>query len=178
MSQSIAFIDTRVADYQTLIAGLPAGIEVILIDGGDGLQAMAAALAGRSNLDAIHVFSHGSAGALQLGDTTLSSANLDTYAPLLAQIGQHLTPQGDLLLYGCNVGAGETGQAFVESVARMTQADVAASDDLTGNAVLGGNWVLEVSAGTIETATLQATSYSGALAYSASLVAPRIATIL
>jgi len=46
---------------------------------------------------------------------------------------------GDILLYGCNVGAGAEGLAFVESVARLSQADVAASDDVTGSAALGGD---------------------------------------
>ena len=142
-SKQIAFVDTRVADYQTLLNGLGADTEVILIDGGNGLQQMADALAGRSGVDAIHVFSHGSVGALQLGDTLLNSDTLNTYAPLLAQIGQSLTAEGDLLLYGCNVAQGEAGQAFVESIARVTQADVAASNDLTGNAALGGDWSLE-----------------------------------
>ena len=171
MSKSLIFIDTRVANYQTLIACFPAGSEVVLINGGNGLQQMSDALAGRTGIEAIHVFSHGSAGVVQLGDTTLNSANLNTYAPLLAQIGQSLSAEGDLLLYGCNVAQGEAGQAFVESIARVTQADVAASEDLTGAAALGGDWVLEVASGAIETAAIQASSYNGALAFSASLVA-------
>ncbi|MBK7003059.1 MAG: DUF4347 domain-containing protein [Rhodoferax sp.] len=163
--QNIVFIDSRIANYQTLIAGLPQSSEVILIDGGNGLQQMADALAGRSGINAIHVFSHGSAGALQLGDTLLTSANLNTYAPLLGQIGQSLTAQGDLLLYGCNVAQGEAGQSFVESIARVTQADVAASEDLTGAAALGGDWVLEMASGAIEAQTLAAPQYAETLAY-------------
>jgi hypothetical protein len=159
MSQSIAFIDTRVADYQSLITGLPAGLEVVLINGGNGLQQMMDALAGRSGIDAIHVWSHGSAGALQLGNSTLSNDNLNSYASQLASIGQSLTEGGDLLLYGCNVGAGAAGQSFVESIARITQADVAASDDLTGAADKGGNWVLEASAGKIETGSVALPGY-------------------
>ncbi|MFZ4624861.1 MAG: DUF4347 domain-containing protein, partial [Rhodoferax sp.] len=123
VQKSLVFIDTRVANYQSLIAGLPADSEVILIDGGNGLQQMADALAGRSGVEAIHIFSHGSAGAVQLGDTLLSSANLNAYASQLASIGQSLTAEGDLLLYGCNVGASAAGQSFVESIARITQAD-------------------------------------------------------
>ncbi|MBV5298058.1 MAG: DUF4347 domain-containing protein, partial [Rhodoferax sp.] len=42
---SLVFIDTRVSNYQTLIAGLPADSEVILINSGNGLQQMADALA-------------------------------------------------------------------------------------------------------------------------------------
>lgn len=78
-SKQFAFVDTRIADYQTLLNGLDANTEVVLISGGNGLQQMADALAGRSGVDAIHVFSHGSAGALQLGDTLLNSDTLNTY---------------------------------------------------------------------------------------------------
>ena len=44
-TKQITFIDTRLANYQTLIADLPADSEVILISGGNGLQQMADALA-------------------------------------------------------------------------------------------------------------------------------------
>jgi hypothetical protein len=160
----IAFVDTRLENYQSLIDGLNPDTEVILISSGNGLQAMADALSGRSGVEVVHVFSHGNAGALQLGDITLTSANLNSYAPLLAQIGQSLTEEGDLLLYGCNVAQGETGQAFVESIARVTQADVAASEDLTGAAALGGDWVLESSAGSVEASAINSQDFSDVLA--------------
>ncbi len=70
----------------------------------------------------------------------------------------------DILLYGCNVGADDDGQAFVESVARLTQADVAASDDLTDSAALGGDWVLEVQSGTVEAEAAGVEAYDGVLA--------------
>ena len=53
----------------------------------------------------------------------------------------------------------------------MTGADIAASDDLTGSAVLGGDWELERSAGSVETATLDASDYSGVLTTVGSSVA-------
>jgi Domain of unknown function (DUF4347)/Beta-propeller repeat len=45
---------------------------------------------------------------------------------------------------------GDLGRAFVQSLSQLTGADVAASEDLTGNAALGGNWTLEVTTGAIE----------------------------
>jgi VCBS repeat-containing protein len=166
MSQSIAFIDTRLADYSTLIAEIgETSAEIVLIDANeDGFARMAAYLTDRSDIDAIHVMGHGSAGALQLGDITLDSANLNTYLSQLASIGQSLTGDGDLLLYGCNVGAGETGQSFIESIARITQADVAASDNLTGAADKGGDWVLEQQTGAIEASSWAAQGYEWVLA--------------
>lgn len=51
---------------------------------------------------------------------------------------------------------------FIDHLALFTGADVAASDDLTGNAALGGDWELEAAAGTIETAP-QSLRYEGLL---------------
>ena len=48
-------------------------------------------------------------------------------------------------------------------MAALTGADVAASDDLTGAAELGGDWELEVSVGTIEVQTLEAHNWMGTL---------------
>jgi hypothetical protein len=35
-------------------------------------------------------------------------------------------PEADILLYGCNVAAGKSGQAFVNTFSNLTGADVAA----------------------------------------------------
>ena len=107
---SIVFIDTRVPDYQTLIYGLEPGMEFYLIDGqADGLNQIVAKLQGRTDIDALHIISHGSSGALYLGSTVLDSSNLSDYAVQLNQIGNALTETGDILLYGCN----EIGRAHV-----------------------------------------------------------------
>ncbi len=151
LGRDVFFIDGLLPDLFTLTSALPANAEIHLIDATqDGLELMALTLQGESGIDAIHIFSHGSAGELLLGSTTLSSYNINSYAATLSQIGSSLSPSGDILFYGCNVGAGDEGSAFVESVARLTQADVAASDDVTGSAALGGDWVLEVKSGVIE----------------------------
>jgi hypothetical protein len=41
------------------------------------------------------------------------------------------------------VAAGELGENFVNKIGYLTGADIAASTDLTGSALLGGNWNLE-----------------------------------
>ena len=55
-----------------------------------------------------------------------------------------------MLLYGCEVGAGAEGAAFIDQLALMTGADIAASTDKTGGSTLGGNWDLEVVHGSVE----------------------------
>lgn len=149
--KEVVFVDTRVTDYQTLLAGLASSAEFVLIGAGqDGLQAIADALAGRTDIDAIHIVGHGLQGQFTLGGLTLDAASLDTHAQALASIGASLSASGDILLYGCDIGQGAAGQTFIDRLAQLTQADVAASTDATGSAATGGNWTLETSTGGIE----------------------------
>ena len=142
-------------ELQKLVDAVGADKKIVILDAGsDGVLQLANALAGESNLDAIHVFSHGSVGSLSLGSAVLDQASLPGYSEALAQIGSALSESGDLLLYGCNVAQGEVGQAFVEQLAAATAADVAASVDATGAAKLRGDWALEASVGTIQAAAL------------------------
>jgi hypothetical protein len=162
--REVAFVDAGIADRQELAAGLPSDITVHVLDSGrDGLAQMAEILAGERGLDAIHLFSHGSDGALILGSATLDSANLGAHTADLAILGQALTADGDLMLYGCDVGAGADGQAFLAGLAAATGADVAASTDSTGAADLGGDWDLEVRRGAVETAALASDGFQGIL---------------
>ena len=62
-----------------------------------------------------------------------------------------LTADADLLIYGCDIAATQAGEALVSGLAALTGADVAASDDTTGHASLGGDWDLEHRVGPIET---------------------------
>ncbi|MCJ1886616.1 DUF4347 domain-containing protein [Pseudomonas sp. LA21] len=163
--QEVVFVDSNVRDYQQLVSGLKPGTEVVVLDANkDGLKQMADYLDGRSGVDAIHVLSHGDVGKVQLGNNWLASADLAARSELLNAIGQSLDKDGDILLYGCQVGAGGEGLAFIDNLAAATQADVSASSDATGATAKGGNWALEVQQGVIETATLSVGSYSDLLA--------------
>ena len=157
-STSIVFVDSRVSNYQSLIESLTDPYEVFILEGdNDGLDQMVAYLQGRVGLDAIHVISHGSQGALYLGNMMLNAGNLASYGAQLASIGKALTDSGDILLYGCDVAQGDVGVQFVTSLADLTGADVAASVDATGAAALGGDWVLEASVGQVDAAALNVT---------------------
>ncbi len=148
----IVFVDPTVPDYATLLAGIDPDIEVVMLDGGqDGMAQMADALSGRTGIDAIHIISHGEAGTLQLGTATLTAETMSGhYAEELATIRQALSEQADILVYGCDFAAGESGQEAVDCLAQLTGADVQASSDLTGHASLGGDWDLEIRTGAIE----------------------------
>lgn len=145
------FIDTALTDYQTLVNSVPAGVDVFLLDSSkDGLTQMAVWAETHTGYDAIHILSHGNEGQVRLGNLTLDSATAEARSADLAKLGTALTQDGDLLLYGCDI-AQDTGKSFVSLLSQLTQADIAASDDLTGAIAKGGNWQLETTVGSIET---------------------------
>ncbi|MBX3680413.1 MAG: DUF4347 domain-containing protein, partial [Rhodocyclaceae bacterium] len=164
----VVFVDEGVGDADGLIASIvgaddeSVSREVIRIAGDeDGIAAITRALEGRSDVSAIHVLSHGSPGEVVLGSSVLSGDSLFARAGEVATWGDALTADGDLLFYGCDVASTADGRALVDNLAQLTGADVAASDDLTGAAALGGDWELEVATGTI-VAPLGTTVYAPA----------------
>ncbi len=148
---ALVFIDGTVEDaHQLALSTLP-GVEAILLDPTqDGIAQITATLANRSDISSVHLIGHGSSGSLRLGNTVLNQATIAQYADSLNQWKTALTEDADLLLYGCNVASDSAGQAFVNQLSHLTDADVAASDDLTGNTALGGDWLLEYATGLIE----------------------------
>ena len=153
-AHEIVIIDGNVPNTQALIAGLqPGTIAFVLDTGRDGVQQIADIISANNlhDLPAIQIIAHGGVGEIGLGSTVLSSANLDSHAEALATIGAALAPGGDFLIYGCDVAADATGAQFVHEMSlRMGGVDIAASNDPTGAATLGGDWTLEVAAGAIE----------------------------
>ena len=147
----IAFVDTSVADLAGLLAGLDPEVEVVMLDSaGDALAQIAAALAGRNSVSAIHIIANGGEGSIDFGAGSVRLADLAAHAADLAVIGEALSGDGDILLWSCDTGAGAPGQAFVDALAQATGADVAASTGPTGAAARGGDWTLELRSGAIE----------------------------
>ncbi|MEG4842012.1 DUF4347 domain-containing protein, partial [Microcoleus sp. B9-D4] len=155
-NQQIVFVDSAVEDWQSLATGVKTGTEVILVDRArDGIEQIAEALQIRKGIESVHIISHGESGSLQLGQTILNSDNLETYRDCLKQwfssSVNSIKNRFEILLYGCNVAAGEKGEAFVKKLSKLTKANIAASSDITGSAQKGGNWVLEYATGAIKT---------------------------
>ncbi|MEE9493833.1 MAG: DUF4347 domain-containing protein, partial [Gammaproteobacteria bacterium] len=156
--QELVFVDTNTPDYQTLIDDLLANndedrtIQWVLLDSDkDGIQQISDVLANYQNLDAVHIISHGSDGSVQLGNSQLDLDSLISNTATISNWSDAFSETGDILIYGCNLAGSETGQSLINSLSKLTLTDVAASDDLTGHAQLGGDWDLEFTAGTVET---------------------------
>ena len=150
--REVAVIDTSVKDHQRLEeVARNAGMEVILISSQDaGLDTLTRELSQSGPVDVLHILSHGESGQLVLGRDMLSLATLDHHRANLATLSGQLSEDADIRLYGCSIGSGRTGDEFLDRLALITQADIAASVDDTGPQRLGGDWDLEIQKGEIE----------------------------
>jgi VCBS repeat-containing protein len=161
-SRQIVFIDSTVEDIETLINSLDKNTEVHVIQSNqDGFVTMQNILSSQENIDAVHVIGHGSVGQIAFGTAVLNSDTLSAYENILQEIGSSLSENGDILFYGCNIAADQSGEILIKQIADITDADVAASDDVTGK---GGDWDLEKHTGIIETKNIDVENYDYSLA--------------
>jgi len=141
----VVIIDTGVENYQQLIDGVEPEAKTFLLDQtSDGIEQISQVLQLHPETNALHIISHGSPGCLYLGNGQLSLDTLGRYAPQLQR-----WKLDNLLLYGCNVAAGDAGEELIAKLHHLTGAEIAASSSLTGAAVKGGNWELEVTTGKV-----------------------------
>ncbi len=144
-NQQILFLDSQVANYQTLAKGVKSGIKVVVLQPNhDGIKQITAVL-NQKPYSIIHIVSHGSPGCLYLGNTQLSLDTISSYQKYLKQwfTSSFLPPRSSLLIYGCNVAAGDAGEEFITKLQDLTGASIAASTTPIGNSNLGGNWDLD-----------------------------------
>ena len=156
--RELVIVDGSVAEYQQLLDDLLGGTDdvrtskcYLLNRDTDGIDQLSQVLSEQTQLDAIHIISHAEDANVRLGNQWLGGDNLAAHAGSLAAWGNSLTASGDILFYGCDLAATAEGREFVEAIAGLTGADVAASEDDTGSADHGGDWELEYRFGSIET---------------------------
>ncbi len=158
LRRELLVIDPGVDNYEQLVDDLrrvDTTFDVIVLDASqDGIEQVSAILVEQTDLNAIHFVSHGTGGAVKLGNTWLTLDNLTAYAGLISGWADALQNDADLLFYGCNLAGSPAGVELLDSLSTLTDADVAASVDATGHASLGGDWDLEYAAGSIETAVV------------------------
>ncbi|SOS41234.1 hypothetical protein PSCFBP2116_01299 [Pseudomonas syringae] len=145
---TVVFVDSRVKDSASLLAGVAPGAQVVELDATkDGLQQIADYLGSHQGVSSVQIIAHGNSGDLWLGNSYVSADNIAQRSALLAEIGNDMNVGGDILIYACNTAEGDTGLSFVDSLATLTGRDVAASTNRTG---AGGDWDLEIATGSIE----------------------------
>ena len=153
----LVVLNSSVADADSIIAGLGENVEVLKLTAGtDALDSINDYLDAHADTEysAIHIVSHGNEGYISLNGERIEAATLNP-ADWKA-IGEHLSDDADILIYGCDTAKSDEGKALVQSIADLTGADVAASTNSTG---ANGDWDLEYRSGLIEAATLAPESY-------------------
>lgn len=156
----LVVINDSVPDKAGIIASLKDHQEVLILQDGNGLEELNEFLdnSGKS-YSAIHLITHGNDGYISVNGEMVNPENFD--AGQWREIGEHLTENGDILLYGCDTAANAEGKLLVNMIADASGADVAASTDTTG---ISGDWELEYSAGMVETGELDVDNYKSDLA--------------
>ena len=154
----VVFVDTAVPDCRKLVddilaqSGPQRQLDLVMIDAHtDGIEKIGATLANMKDVSAVHIIGHGADGEIDLGATTLNFDSLLSHATQIKAWKQALAPGADVLVYGCDVAERADGRALIDALGRLTGADVAASEDLTGAAAKGGDWDLEYRTGKIQT---------------------------
>jgi len=177
--KELVFVDPDVTAADQLLPGLRAGVKTVYLNNGqDGIHQIAETARHYRYLAAVHILSHGQAGALWLTGQRIGAEEIQQYRTALRDIGAALTPDGDIHLYGCNIGQKEQGAAFLKAFSNATGADVTASNDLTAASANGGDWVLEIATGKIESSTPFAKAALDAYGYDlAPNTAPTIANL-
>jgi Domain of unknown function (DUF4347)/Bacterial Ig-like domain len=150
VKQVVVFVDSRVESSDVLLANFGPTAEIIYLNQDvDGFTQIANHLKHHRNIAGIHIISHGEAGALLIGNGLVAEADLELYKTELHTIKNALHEDGDIFLYGCDVAAGTVGKDFLTKLSVATGADIAASDNKTGNAAKGGDWELEIVSGEV-----------------------------
>ncbi len=145
LPRQLVVIDSQL-DKAPLLAKAASAFDLdllILSEGIDSLDQITAALAQSTKTSAIHILSHGSAGMLTLGNRTIDHQLVSTRANTFSKWAETLTADATIHIYGCNLAESASGRRLVDQLAHLTGANVAASTDLTGSNLLGGDWDLE-----------------------------------
>lgn len=161
IQHEVAFINSTVKDVDTIIKQLGSDVDIVRLDAANAFEEIQAYLDSHSNIDAIHIFTHGNDGYFKIGATNVDNTFLDANGKLFAAWEKSLTKDADIMIYGCDVASDVAGKTLINRLAMITGADIATSTDVTGR---DGNWTLEYNTGMIDVASYAITGYNYNLA--------------
>ncbi|MDP6057849.1 MAG: DUF4347 domain-containing protein [Pirellulaceae bacterium] len=128
LRRELVVIDTSADDYQQLVDDLleqesdSREFEVFILDADrDGIEQISELLEGYSDLDAIHIISHGNDGNVGLGNAWLNSDTINGYAGQVADWQDAMSGDADLLFYGCNLAQSENGQTLIDGISAVNR---------------------------------------------------------
>jgi autotransporter-associated beta strand protein len=150
-AKELVIIDAAVPDKHILYRAAKPGLEIVEIAATEpGLSQLTDILARYKNLSALHIVSHAADGELLLGNSRITAEDIKQEVGAFSALNGALREGGDLLLYGCDLAAGDAGSELLGIIQSNTHLDVAASSNKTGSRDLKGDWELEISTGDIE----------------------------
>ena len=163
--REVFFVDGSLPEQELLLRGVSpkASTEasvVVLEPSGNLVDQMLDHLQRSGPVESLHLVTHGAPGQLRLGETVIDQAALRQQAKQLEILGSLLTGSKDIFLYGCEVASGNKGNDFIHLLSRLTGADVAASNDLTGSKAKSGDWDLELVVGRVSDRSIAFPDYS------------------
>ncbi len=158
----LVVINSSVADAGGIVNDLGENYEILYLQQGtDAMDAINDYLDAHADTEysALHIVSHGKDGSFILNGETVDNDSLNP-ADWKA-IGEHLSDDAEIMIYGCDTAKSDEGKALIQQIANLTGAEVAASTDATG---VTGDWDLEYQTGLIDSALLAPEQYSHTLA--------------
>lgn len=161
--RDLVIINSSVQNKEQIVEALGENTDVLYLEAGtDPLDAINDFLDANGDVkySAIHIVSHGNAGYFVLNGQIIDADAVMSDPASWASIGQHMTADGDIMIYGCNVAGSLDGEMLISNIANLTGADVAASVDDTG---VHGDWDLEYSVGVIDNPFLDVSDYQYSL---------------
>ncbi|MEM6692028.1 MAG: DUF4347 domain-containing protein, partial [Planctomycetota bacterium] len=153
-ASTLVFVDSTVPDIAQVLDDLaenqPEAQVFVLGSDTDGIEQITSILKGYDEVEDIHIISHSVDAEVVLGNTRLSQQTIAGYAGDIASWGSSLADEADILFYGCDLASSAQGRELIDSIAELTDADVAASLDDTGHQDFQSDWALEYSQGKID----------------------------
>ncbi|MFK8082453.1 MAG: DUF4347 domain-containing protein, partial [Granulosicoccus sp.] len=134
--EELVIIDAGVPDLDALMedfANRGDSVNVVVLQAGDdSIRQLGEIIQPHRGLKTLHLISHGSDGLLELGGEKITTLDLLARTGDIRDWRYAFTDDADILIYGCDVAASADGRNFVDTLARLTRTDVAASEDVTG----------------------------------------------
>lgn len=145
---NLLVVDPEIEDAGILTDGLRQGFGILALrPERDGLEQIAAHLAGRPPVAGLHLLCHGEPGAVRLTGTWHDAGTLIGRRKVLARIADGLAEGATVALYGCSVAAGPQGGALLDCLEAALGAQVAAALGPVGAPDRGGSWSLRTRIG-------------------------------
>jgi hypothetical protein len=151
----VVVIDRDLPELDVLITGVKPGSRLIYLDNTKSpLASILKIIKENAPVSSLHILSHGKPGTLIFSSDKVTVENLEENHVILGAWKEYFINHGDVLLYGCEVAKGNEGIEFIKALAVLTGLDIAASDNLTGSYLKGGDWYFEVRSGRIESSLI------------------------